>query len=67
MDIMSKLRGRNHEANKKNVKKRDGKNNCYLNCPGIYFYRVCRHLMEVVVFLDRFLNNCFIQRDSEFL
>lgn len=57
---MSNSRGRNHEINKKKFTKLDGKNNCYLSCPSNDFYRVCCHLVEVVVFLDRFLNNRFI-------
>jgi len=59
------LKGRNHETDKKNIAELAGKNHRDSDCARNDFDRICGHLLEVVVFLDKFLNNCFIQPDSE--
>jgi hypothetical protein len=65
MDFMLNLRGKKHETDKKNITELAGKNHRNSDCAWHDFNRICCHLLEVVVFLDKFLNNCFIQPDSE--
>jgi hypothetical protein len=65
MDFILNLRGRNHEDNKKNFTKLDGQNHRDSDSPWHDLHRIRSDLLEIVVFLDKFLNNCFIQPDGE--
>jgi hypothetical protein len=60
-------RGDKHENDQKDVARMDGQDYRHPYRLRHDIHRVCRHLMEIVVFLDRYLNNCFIQPLREYL